>query len=134
MTTANGRLALYALGLASVVAGWLLPGIPLPPAVEIALAVFWMLEISVAVGLLHGVLITRIRLQPFVVTLCGLLLYRGLARWVTDDQTQGFGTGYEGLKSLVSGRPFSMAWLLLGAGLSLIAWGLVRGASRRPRR
>jgi ribose/xylose/arabinose/galactoside ABC-type transport system permease subunit len=127
-------LALYALGLGSVVAGWLLPGIPLPPAVEIALAVFWMLEISVAVGLLHGVLITRIRLQPFVVTLCGLLLYRGLARWVTDDQTQGFGTGYEGLKSLVSGRPFSMVWLLLGAGLSLIAWGLVRRASRRRER
>jgi len=73
-------------------------------------------------------------LQPFVVTLCGLLLYRGLARWVTDDQTQGFGTGYEGLKSLVSGRPFSMVWLLLGAGLSLIAWGLVRGASRRRER
>jgi ribose/xylose/arabinose/galactoside ABC-type transport system permease subunit len=127
-------LALYALGLVSVVAGWLLPGIPLPPAVEVALAVFWMLEISVAVGLLHGVLITRIRLQPFVVTLCGLLLYRGLARWVTDDQTQGFGTGYEGLKSLVSGRPFSMVWLLLGAGLSLIAWGLVRRASRRRER
>ncbi|MCU0875432.1 MAG: hypothetical protein MUE50_24135 [Pirellulaceae bacterium] len=127
-------LALYALGLGSVVAGWLLPAIPLPPAVEVALAVFWMLEISVAVGLLHGMLITRIRLQPFVVTLCGLLLYRGLARWVTDDQTQGFGTGYEGLKSLVSGRPFSMVWLLLGAGLSLIAWGLVRRASRRRER
>ncbi|MCU0982641.1 MAG: hypothetical protein MUF25_26070, partial [Pirellulaceae bacterium] len=127
-------LALYALGLGSVVAGWLLPAIPLPPAVEVALAVFWMLEISVAVGLLHGMLITRIRLQPFVVTLCGLLLYRGLARWVTDDQTQGFGTGYEGLKSLVSGRPFSMVWLLLGAGLSLIAWGLMQRASRRRER
>ncbi len=126
--------ALYALGLASVGAGWLLPGIPLPPAIEVALAVFWMLEIAVAVGLLHGVLITRIRLQPFVVTLCGLLLYRGLARWVTDDQTQGFGTGYEGLKSLVSGRPFSMAWLLLGAGLSLIAWGLLQAVARRRER
>jgi ribose transport system permease protein len=127
-------LALYAVGLASFVAGWLLPSMPLPPAVEVALAVFWMLEISVAVGLLHGMLITRIRLQPFVVTLCGLLLYRGLARWVTDDQTQGFGTGYEGLKSLVSGRPFSMVWLLLVAGLSLIAWGLVRRGSRRRER
>lgn len=123
--------ALYALGLVTVVAGWLLSGIPLPPSVEVALVVLWMLEISFAVGLLHGILITRIRLQPFVVTLCGLLLYRGLARWLTDDQTQGFGTGYEGLKSLVLGRPFSMAWLLLGVGLSMTAWGLVRGFSRR---
>ena len=122
--------ALYLLGLTSVAAGWLLPGVALPQSVEVSLAVFWMLEIAVAVGLLHGFLVTRIRLQPFVVTLCGLLLYRGLARWLTDDQTQGFGTGYEGLKSLVSGRPFSMTWLLLAAGLALIAWGVVRAASR----
>lgn len=123
--------ALYLLGLTSVAAGWLLPGVALPLPVEVSLAVFWMLEIAVAVGLLHGFLVTRIRLQPFVVTLCGLLLYRGLARWLTDDQTQGFGTGYEGLKSLVSGRPFSMSWLLLAAGLALVAWGVVRAASRR---
>lgn len=125
---------LYAMGLVSIAAGWLLPGVVLPPAVEVSVAVFWMLEISVAVGLLHGFLVTRIRLQPFVVTLCGLLLYRGLARWLTDDQTQGFGTGYEGLKSLVTGRPFSLVWLLLATGLSLIAWGVVRARARRRAR
>ena len=38
-------------------------------------------------GLMHGLLITRANLQPFVVTLCGLLIYRGLARvWTGDDQ------------------------------------------------
>ena len=41
-------------------------------------------------GLLHGLLVTKMQLQPFVVTLCGLLIYRGLARWLTDDQPQGF--------------------------------------------
>src|SRR5262249_470232 len=30
-----------------------------------------------------GVLVTRLRLQPFIVTLCGLFIYRGLARWAT---------------------------------------------------
>lgn len=122
---------LYAVGLSSAVAGWLLPGVTLPPWAEVALVVFWMLEICAAVGLLHGVLITRIGLQPFVVTLCGLLLYRGLARWATDDQTQGFGTGYEGLKSLVTARPCSLACLTAVAGLALAAWGLYRGSVRR---
>lgn len=32
------------------------------------------------VGLLNGLLITRLRLQPFLVTLCGMFIYRGLAR------------------------------------------------------
>ncbi len=32
-------------------------------------------------------------MQPFVVTLCGLLIYRGIARWYMDDATIGFGYG-----------------------------------------
>ena len=42
--------------------------------------------------------------KPFVVTLCGLLLYRGIARYLTDDQSQGFGNSYEGLRQLAIGR------------------------------
>src|SRR5882762_7931587 len=29
-------------------------------------------------GWIHGWLITRIKIQPFIITLCGLLIYRGL--------------------------------------------------------
>ncbi len=32
----------------------------------------------------HGLLITRLNMQPFIVTLCGLLFYRGLARFITQ--------------------------------------------------
>ena len=35
--------------------------------------------VSVGIGLVHGLLVTRLRLQPFIVTLCGLLLYRPMA-------------------------------------------------------
>lgn len=59
---------------------------------------------SLLLGGLHGLLITRLRLQPFVVTLCGLLLYRGLARGITGDQTQGFGNGFTGLRALATGK------------------------------
>jgi len=46
----------------------------------------------VALGICHGFLITKARLQPFIVTLCGLLIYRGLARRIANDETKGFGS------------------------------------------
>ena len=60
--------------------------------------------LSLMIGLMHGLLITRLGLQPFVVTLCGLLFYRGFARWLTHDQVQGFGSSYEGLRQLAIGK------------------------------
>lgn len=35
------------------------------------------------IGLIHGLLVTQLGLQPFLVTLCGLFIYRGIARWAT---------------------------------------------------
>ncbi len=56
-------------------------------------------------GAIHGFLITRVRLQPFVVTLCGLLFYRGLARYVASDETKGFGAeGFTLLRQLAVGN------------------------------
>lgn len=44
------------------------------------------------VGLVHGLLVTRLGLQPFLVTLCGLFVYRGVARWLTKT-TVGLAVG-----------------------------------------
>lgn len=63
-----------------------------------------VLGVALGIGLIHGLLITKVRLQPFVVTLCGLLLYRGMARFLTDDQSQGFGNSYDGLRQVAIGR------------------------------
>ena len=71
---------------------------------SIPLALFAVLVLSLGIGILHGFLITRIKLQPFVVTLCGLLFYRGFARWITGDQTQGFGNQFDGLRQIAIGR------------------------------
>src|SRR6266704_1628666 len=54
-------------------------------------AVAAVLGLGIALGTLHGLLVTRLRLQPFIVTLCGLLLYRGMARYIAADTTKGFG-------------------------------------------
>ena len=65
---------------------------------------------GVVIGLVHGFLITRARLQPFVVTLCGLLIYRGVARYYTDDGTAGFdfGQSFPTLEWLTTGRPYGV--------------------------
>jgi len=70
-----------------------------------ALAVSAVVVIAMSLGLLHGFLVTRLGLQPFIVTLCGLLFYRGLARFVAHDETKGFGSaaGFEGLRDLATG-------------------------------
>ncbi|MYK41937.1 MAG: ABC transporter permease, partial [Gemmatimonadetes bacterium] len=80
-----------------------------PPVI----ALLAVVVLSLAIGLMHGLLITRLGLQPFVVTLCGLLFYRGFARWLTHDQVQGFGSSYEGLRQLAIGK------VSLGGGFAL---------------
>ena len=88
------------IGLVGALMAWLLThkGWSIPATLLAAML------LSLAIGFAHGLLITKVRLQPFVVTLCGLLLYRGMARYITDDQSQGFGNSYEGLRQIATGK------------------------------
>ena len=89
------------------------------------LAVTSVIAMGGVLGTAHGLLITRLRLQPFIVTLCGLLLYRGLARYIADDVTKGFGSsgGFEWVRSLASGQlaGIPMPFVLL-MGIAAAAW------------
>lgn len=87
------------VGLVGTVLAWSLQmkGWSVPAALGMCVAV------SLAIGLFHGLLVTRLKLQPFVVTLCGLLLYRGIARSMVHDQQVGFGNSYEGLRYMAKG-------------------------------
>jgi ribose transport system permease protein len=98
------------------------------------LAVLMVIVLTTALGLLNGILITKVKMQAFIVTLCGLLFYRGLSRYVTNDNTKGFGSaeGFETLKFLASGNifgiPIPFIWLLIIAGVMWIVlhrsvWG-----------
>lgn len=79
-------------------------GVPWPVAILITIL------IGTLMGLAHGLLITRLRMQPFVVTLCGLLIYRGVARGYTGEATAGFpfGASYPQLEWLTIGRSFGV--------------------------
>jgi len=95
----------------------------------------WMAAFAIVIagglliGLIHGALVTRMRIQPFVVTLCGLLIYRGAARYYTEDGTAGFGFGdsFPSLEWLTAGRtnvlgfplPHSVVALII---VTVVAW------------
>jgi ribose transport system permease protein len=89
------------------------------------LAAAMVLGISALLGLAHGLLVTRGKLQPFIVTLCGLLIYRGLARFIAGDGTKGFSgaEGIEPLRHLASGKflgmPMPFVILLV---LAVVMW------------
>lgn len=72
----------------------------------VIIAVLACMAIAMVLTLGHGLLITRLNMQPFIVTLCGLLFYRGLARFITKDETKGFGTveGLDVLRNLANGN------------------------------
>jgi ribose transport system permease protein len=91
----------------------------------VALAIVACIGLAMALSLGHGLLITKLNMQPFIVTLCGLLFYRGLARFITNDQTKGFGSveGLDFLRRLANGNLFGvpMPFVLLLI-IAAIAW------------
>jgi ribose transport system permease protein len=70
------------VGLTGLIAGMLIKkaGIPVPAAVIISLLV------GAAIGLFHGLMVTKVGLNPFIVTLAGLSLYRGLTLIINDGK------------------------------------------------
>jgi ribose transport system permease protein len=49
------------------------------------------LAVALFIGLVQGLLITRLSLQPFIVTLGGMLLVRGVSQTIVKGGTLGFG-------------------------------------------
>ena len=100
------------IGLIAIV----LPYMVLTHELPLAVGLLGIFALSAIVGLAHGLLITKLGLQPFVVTLCGLMIYRGAARWLVADKTMGYGAEqFQGLKFLVG----NMSQL---PGFANVAW------------
>jgi ribose transport system permease protein len=93
-----------------------------------------VLLVPMLLGWAHGFLITRMKMQPFIVTLCGLLIYRGAARFITKDTTMGFGdpSSLPALRFLASGKfmgvpmPFVLL-IIIGAVLWVVLHRSVYG-------
>ena len=80
------------------------------------IAVLASIAVVVAVGALNGAFISKIKMQPFIVTLCGLMFYRGISRYIAQDNSKGFGNeGFPQLRSLMAGSlgPIPMPFVFL---------------------
>lgn len=102
------------------------------------MALLVLLVVTLLIGLTHGLMVTKWRLQPFIVTLCGLLIYRGVMRGLASDQSLGFGNAYDSLRWLATGKiplfgasislpmPFVLLLIIAGAAavfLRFTVWG-----------
>jgi ribose transport system permease protein len=70
-----------------------------------------------ALGVVNGLLITRLRIVPFIVTLGSMGVARGLAKYLADEQKVDAPVG--GLSALMAKTP-DPAWLLLSPGVWLM--------------
>jgi ribose transport system permease protein len=110
------------IGLCATVMAMLLVDYQWNPLV----AIIAVLALGAAIGLANGLLVTKLRVQAFVVTLCGLFIFRGAARWLSRDQVKGLGTGFESLKYWLSdsrdilGLPMSLVIFLGLAALATV--------------
>ena len=92
----------------------------------IAIALLACIGVAMLLSLGHGLLITRLNMQPFIVTLCGLLFYRGIARFISNDETKGFGTvaGLDFLRRLANGNflgiPMPFVLLIIVAAITWV--------------
>ncbi len=86
--------------------GSLFPLLLVGKGIPIVVGFMLVLLLALTIGAIHGLLITKLRLQPFIVTLCGLFVYRGIARYITGEINQGFGNDFDGLRQLVKFKLF----------------------------
>ena len=94
-------------------------------AVPWPLAIVIVLVAGLVIGAAHGFLVTRMGLQPFVVTLCGLLVYRGIARFYTEDATAGFvyGQSFPELEWVTVGRSYGVPHsVIVFVLVAAVAW------------
>lgn len=78
----------------AVVATALTYGIPgVPEGLQIAAAIALAMVASAAVGLINGLVVARLSIQPFVATLATMIGVRGLAKWFTSNENVDIGFG-----------------------------------------
>lgn len=106
------------VGLCATLLAVLLVDYRVPPP----LGMLIVLLAGAVIGIINGLLVTRLRLQAFVVTLCGLFIYRGLARWLANDAIKGMGGEFEEYKKVLAGELFGvpMSFVVLLGLMALV--------------
>lgn len=104
-------------------------------------ALIWIVALAVgllvgaAIGLLHGVIVAYLGVPAFIVTLGGLLVWRGCAWWITsgrtvapmDDAFRRMGGGIEGSIGA------SWTWAVALLAFAAITWRTLHARRRRQK-
>ena len=93
------------------------PGIP--PQMHILLSVLLAIAAGGLVGMLNGALISRLRIQPFIITLASMIGIRGFNRWLTDNEKIGLGLGED--VAGIFGNVFSEKSVMIGTFIVIAA-------------
>ncbi len=93
--------------------------------IHFSLAIILSLLIGAAVGAWHGFWIAYVRIPSFIVTLAGMLLFRGLTMLVLDGKSvapfpDGFRAISTGFLPTFGGGKLHYVTILIGIGLSLL--------------
>jgi ribose transport system permease protein len=97
-----------------------------PPVIAAALGI----GVAAACGLVNGSVVSLLRVGPFIVTLGTLLVYRGLAKWLA--QNQSIYPPRTWLNDVMAPLPPGRQWMVFSPGvwvligLALIVVGLLR--------
>jgi ribose/xylose/arabinose/galactoside ABC-type transport system permease subunit len=102
------------IALTTVVVAWLMNNLHVPP-LWAALA---GIGAGALCGLITGMLITRLKVVPFIVTLGMMLLVRGVAKWIAGEQK--IDAPLTWLNDLLARLPSAQHALLVPAGVWLV--------------
>lgn len=125
-----GVVGMYA-GLLQV--EWLPPSMGLGhPAIWI-IAVVFAIILGALIGWLHGLLIAYLAIPSFIVTLGGLMLWRGMAFLASSGRTI---SPVDETFSLLGGGPYGSigatgSWIICALACAGIVWAMMRGRAAR---
>lgn len=71
------------------------PWLATPTQLHIAIAIGIAIAACAALGVANGLIIARLRVQPFVATLATMIGVRGLAKWLTHNENIDIGFGHD---------------------------------------
>ncbi len=112
------------LGFAGAVAGFALTTLELGLPASILLAI----GLGVLIGLFHGSIIAYFNVPAFIVTLGGLLAWRGATKWLLGGNTIPISS--DTFKLIGQGNvPLTIGWILAGAAIIFVLFSAYQRAA-----
>lgn len=112
------------LGFAGALAAFSLTTLEYGMSVSILLAI----GVAIVIGLFHGALIAYLNIPAFIVTLGGLLAWRGATKWLLGGNT--IPVSDEVFKAIGQGNlPKTIGWVLAGVAILFVLFMVYRSAA-----